>query len=71
MGVQYGSNAVSGIINIITKKSSRYDTEVSVYLQEETVGSEYELFDQGRHIQSVSANHYFNEKFSPKQDFKK
>jgi outer membrane receptor for ferrienterochelin and colicins len=69
MGVQYGSNAVSGIINIITKKSSRYDTEVSVYLQEETVGSEYELFDQGRHIQSVSANHYFNEKFFAKAGF--
>ena len=44
MGVQYGSNAVSGIINIITKKSSRYNTEVSLFVQEETVGKEYALF---------------------------
>ncbi|MEM6515768.1 MAG: TonB-dependent receptor plug domain-containing protein [Bacteroidota bacterium] len=63
MGVQYGNNAVSGVINIITKKSSRYETEVSVYLQEETVGSEFEFFDRGRHIQSVSANHNFSDKF--------
>jgi outer membrane receptor for ferrienterochelin and colicins len=69
MGVQYGSNAVTGIINIITKKSSRFDTEVSIYVQEETVGSEYGLFDQGRHIQSVSTNHYFNEKFFAKAGF--
>ena len=61
MGVQYGSNAVSGIINIITKKSSRYNTEVSLFVQEETVGKEYALFDEGRHIQSLSLNHYANE----------
>ncbi len=62
MGVQYGANAVSGIINIITKKSLRLNTKISVFTQEETVGSEYELFDQGRHIQSVSISHNFNDK---------
>jgi outer membrane receptor for ferrienterochelin and colicins len=61
MGVQYGSNAVAGVINIITKKASRHDTQISLYLQEETVGDEYELFDKGRHIQSFNAKHYFNE----------
>ena len=61
MGVQYGSNAIAGVINIITKKASRYETQVSVYLQEETVGDEYELFNEGRHIQSFNAKHYFND----------
>lgn len=62
MGVQYGSNAVSGIINIITKKSSKNKFDVSVYLQEETVGSEYEFFNKGRHIQSVRLGHNFSER---------
>lgn len=61
MGVQYGSNAVSGIINIITKKSSREKTSISMYLQEETVNTEYELFDQGRHIQSLNVGHNFSD----------
>jgi outer membrane receptor for ferrienterochelin and colicins len=56
MGVQYGSNAVSGIINIISKKSSRNDWDITAYLQEETVGNEYEWFDKGRHIQSHRKN---------------
>ena len=57
MGVQYGSNAVSGIINIITKKSSRNDWEIITSLQEETVGNEYEWFNMGRHIQSLKVGH--------------
>lgn len=61
MGVQYGSNAVSGIINIITKKSSRNDWEINAYIQEETVGSEYEWFQKGRHIQSLKIGHNFSE----------
>ncbi|QIE58912.1 TonB-dependent receptor plug domain-containing protein [Rasiella rasia] len=63
MGVQYGSNAVSGIINIITKKSSRNDWDITAYVQEETVGSEYEWFDKGRHIQSLKVGHNFSENF--------
>ncbi len=61
MGVQYGSNAVSGIINIITKKSSRNDWDITAYVQEETVGNEYEWFDKGRHIQSLKVGHNFSE----------
>ncbi|WP_438711502.1 TonB-dependent receptor plug domain-containing protein [Aquimarina muelleri] len=53
MGVQYGANAVSGVINIITKKNSKYQWEIMPYIQEETVGGEYGLFDKGRHIQSI------------------
>lgn len=62
MGVQYGSNAVSGIINIITKKSSPYRWEITPYVQEETVGNEYNFKDQGRHIQSIKIGHNFSEK---------
>jgi outer membrane receptor for ferrienterochelin and colicins len=62
MGVQYGSNAVSGIINIISKKSSRNDWDITAYLQEETVGNEYEWFDKGRHIQSLKVGHNLTEK---------
>ncbi len=61
MGVQYGANAVSGIINIITKKSSRQKWQISPYIQEETIGNEYNWVDEGRHIQSVKVGHNFNE----------
>ena len=61
MGVQYGANAISGVINIITKKSSAYQTQINAYVQEETVGNEYELFQQGRHIQSLKIGHNFTE----------
>lgn len=61
MGVQYGANAISGVINIITKKSSSYKTQINAYAQEETVGKEFELFQQGRHIQSLKIGHNFSE----------
>ncbi len=61
MGVQYGANAVSGVINIITKKSAAQKTRIRAYVQEETVGSEYEWFDKGRHIQSVKVGHNFTD----------
>jgi len=54
MGVQYGANALSGVLNIITKKKSKNSWEIKAFLQEETVGKEYEWFNKGRHIQSVS-----------------
>ena len=61
MGVQYGANAVSGVINIITKKSSSQKTQINAYVQEETVGNEYELFQRGRHIQSLKIGHNFTD----------
>ena len=57
MGVTHGANAVSGILNIITKKSSSYKWEVQATVQEETVGNEYALFDKGRHIQALKVSH--------------
>ena len=61
MGVQYGSNAVSGIINIITEKSSINDWNLSIYVQEETVGNEYNWKNKGRHIESIKIGHNFTE----------
>lgn len=61
MGVTHGANAVSGILNIITKKGGGYKWQISATVQEETVGNEYALFDKGRHIQSAKVAHNFNE----------
>ncbi len=44
MGVPHGANAVSGILNIITKKSSDNKWEVQVTSQEETAGNEFSFF---------------------------
>lgn len=60
MGVTHGANAVSGILNIITKKSIANKWELSATVQEETVGSEYALFNQGKHIQSAKISHNIN-----------
>lgn len=61
MGVTHGANAVSGILNIITKKAAAEKWEISATVQEETVGEEYALFDKGRHIQALKVAHNFND----------
>ena len=60
MGVTHGANAVTGILNIITKKSSKDKWNISATTQEETVGKEFELFDKGRHIQSLKVSNAIN-----------
>ncbi len=57
MGVVYGANAVSGVLNIITRKTAAHDWEVAATLQEETVSDEYALMSKGRHIQGLRAAH--------------
>lgn len=69
MGVEYGANAVSGVINIITKKAIDSDWQIQTAVQEETVSDEYAWFDEGRHIQSLSVAHNINEKLFAKAGF--
>ncbi|MDR2275016.1 MAG: TonB-dependent receptor plug domain-containing protein [Sphingobacterium sp.] len=68
MGVEYGANAIAGVINIITKRRAGKKTDLSVDIQEETVGKEYNLkFNdaaKGRHIQRLNASHNLNDKLS-------
>ncbi len=62
MGVTHGANALSGIINIITKKSIKNKWEITATVQEETVGEEYSpLYDEGRHIQALRVAHSIND----------
>jgi len=55
MSVSYGSDALAGVINIITKKSrSSKALTVTARAQEETAGDEYEAFSgSGTHHQSL------------------
>jgi outer membrane receptor for ferrienterochelin and colicins len=60
MGVTHGANAVSGILNIITKKNSTKKWEITAMAQEETVGGEYAFLQKGRHIQSLKVSDKIN-----------
>lgn len=60
MGVTHGANAVSGVLNIVTKKSSQNKWNISATAQEETVKDEFSLFDKGRHIQALKVSHSIN-----------
>jgi outer membrane receptor for ferrienterochelin and colicins len=62
MGVTHGANAVSGIINIITRKNTTHKWEINTTLQEESIGDEYApAKDKGRHIQSIRVAHNISE----------
>ncbi len=61
MGVTYGANAVSGVLNIVTKKSSGNKWNISATAQEETVKNEYSLFEKGKHIQALKISHTIND----------
>lgn len=63
MSVIYGSDALAGVVNIITKKyaaGNKKRWRVGARLQEETVGREYQAFTRkGEHVQNVSAGYSF------------
>lgn len=63
MGVEYGNNAVAGVINIITKKGYSKKFVANLSLQEETVGKEYDLYKKGngRHVQSLNLGYRIND----------
>lgn len=71
MGVDYGNNALAGIINIITKKNFSKKWKINATVQEETVGDEYDWYEnggiskgKGRHIQALDISHKFSDKWS-------
>ena len=62
MAVNYGANALAGVINLISKKGTANATEIDLGLREESVGQEYGL-GKGRHIQSVDVRQKVSEKW--------
>jgi outer membrane receptor for ferrienterochelin and colicins len=55
MSVSYGSDALAGVVNIITKKNTKDDLTVSARVQEETAGNEYYPFSyKGIHNQNIN-----------------
>jgi outer membrane receptor for ferrienterochelin and colicins len=70
MGVEYGNNAVTGVINIITKKSYNKKVNINLSLQEETIGKDYDWFKKGngRHIQSLNLGYKINDNWTVTAD---
>ncbi|RZJ39469.1 MAG: TonB-dependent receptor [Chryseobacterium sp.] len=66
MGVEYGNNAMAGVINIITKKTYQKKISINVSLQEETLGKDYDWKKKGfgRHMQSLNLGYRITENLS-------
>ena len=61
MSVSYGSDALAGVINIITKKYTKDNFSVTAKVQEETAGTEYHPFSyKGVHQQNMTINYKKN-----------
>lgn len=57
MSVVYGSDALAGVINIITKRAGKSLLNVTARVQEETVGKEYNAFsEKGNHLQNAGVS---------------
>ncbi len=54
MAVNFGADALAGVINIITKKGNGAKLSANLTLQEETVEDNYSLFDEGIHNASLT-----------------
>ncbi len=57
VSVVYGTDALAGVINIITKNAGKSLLNIAARVQDETAGNEYNaLKGSGNHIQNVSAS---------------
>lgn len=57
MSVSYGSDALAGVISIITKKPGTASLSVTARIQEETAGGEYNpLLNKGQHNQYIGVS---------------
>ncbi len=55
MSVSFGTDAMGGVINIITKKPRANNLSITARVQEETAGKEYHVLNyRGNHIQSLN-----------------
>lgn len=64
MSVIYGSDALAGVINIITKRKSGDHFSGNVRIHEETAGNEYSPWgNRGNHLQSINASYNKNSFF--------
>lgn len=63
MAVNYGANALAGVINLITKKEATSRSEIRFNLLEESAGNEYGV-NSGRHIQNIALNHRLSSRLS-------
>jgi outer membrane receptor for ferrienterochelin and colicins len=55
MSVSFGTDAMAGVINIITKKTNKNQLSITTRVQEETAGKEYQVFNyKGVHNQSFN-----------------
>lgn len=60
MSVTYGSDALAGVINIITKDAGTVRYSIQAKVQEETAGNEYYPFSyKGLHQQTVNGSYKF------------
>lgn len=64
MAVNYGADALAGVINIITKQPTTKKWNLNLTWQEETAGKEYKLFDEGIHNISLLASYAINSSWS-------
>ncbi|MBE9586622.1 TonB-dependent receptor [Mucilaginibacter sp. JRF] len=57
MSVSYGTDALGGVINLITKKSKGDQLSIHARVQEETAGKKYDAFqNSGTHYENVGLN---------------
>lgn len=57
MSVSYGTDALAGVINLITKQPAGNNLQVSGRIQEESAGHKYKGFDgSGNHLENLGLN---------------
>ncbi|SMD33896.1 outer membrane receptor for ferrienterochelin and colicins [Reichenbachiella faecimaris] len=70
MAVNYGADALAGVINLITKQPDANKWSINLAIQEETAGKEYQLFDEGIHNLSLLASYALNASWSVQSEIR-
>jgi outer membrane receptor for ferrienterochelin and colicin len=63
MAVNYGANALGGVINLITKSGSQDKFQLGVNVQAETIDDKIGTTD-GKYAANINSNYWLNQKFS-------